>query len=344
MPAMVRVRSSQADASLEPHVARADPMTRRFVYALVLLPIVPAISIVGATALNERVLSSPWDQFRLVHLLLSVLWVGLSILIWRRAIIWTLGRKRLTALVSMIPFVQVVYGQPIWDAGCVSADILRMGQHQIGIGVWVWLAIWVWWGWEKKTEMSTTDLEASMMNPSVVALPVVKRMVASIGSIPFLFGVFVIILIALDDLAGLSGSVGTASAYGLSSIVAAAVWITIWREYVVWSRRTEWLTIVGAALLLIGPSAAQLAIKRADTFPEIALGALPVIGWGMWMAGTVSYWPMRPLVGDSTRDRFPRCLKCGYLLIGLRATRCPECGDEPTLDELWGVAPPLTGE
>ena len=31
----------------------------------------------------------------------------------------------------------------------------------------------------------------------------------------------------------------------------------------------------------------------------------------------------------------PRCLKCGYLLIGLRSTRCPECGDEPTLDELW---------
>ena len=52
------------------------------------------------------------------------------------------------------------------------------------------------------------------------------------------------------------------------------------------------------------------------------------------MALTISLWPRRSeegVVGSAV----PRCLKYGYPLIGLRATRCPECGDEPTLDQLW---------
>jgi hypothetical protein len=62
----------------------------------------------------------------------------------------------------------------------------------------------------------------------------------------------------------------------------------------------------------------------------------PVICWGLWMAGTVRFWPMRPedIISQSLT---PRCRKCGYLLNGLTATRCPECGDEPTLDELWAA-------
>ena len=67
---------------------------------------------------------------------------------------------------------------------------------------------------------------------------------------------------------------------------------------------------------------------------DAVLVFLPVIGWGVWMAVTMSIWPRRRY-GMRPEDTPPRCLKCGYLLIGLRATRCPECGDEPTLDELW---------
>ncbi|MCH8966713.1 MAG: hypothetical protein IID43_03475 [Planctomycetes bacterium] len=51
----------------------------------------------------------------------------------------------------------------------------------------------------------------------------------------------------------------------------------------------------------------------------------------------MTIWPMRPEAA-SRGDRAPQCLRCGYLLIGLRATRCPECGAEPTLDELWSAS------
>ena len=52
------------------------------------------------------------------------------------------------------------------------------------------------------------------------------------------------------------------------------------------------------------------------------------------MAVTIRIWPLRQ-AGEYGGDRSPRCLQCGYLLIGLSSTRCPECGSEPTLDELW---------
>ena len=37
----------------------------------------------------------------------------------------------------------------------------------------------------------------------------------------------------------------------------------------------------------------------------------------------------------------PTCLKCGYNLSGLSHCRCPECGAEFRLDQLWRAYLPL---
>ena len=37
----------------------------------------------------------------------------------------------------------------------------------------------------------------------------------------------------------------------------------------------------------------------------------------------------------SAREMPPTCPKCGYNLSGLTQCRCPECGTEYRLDELW---------
>ena len=63
-------------------------------------------------------------------------------------------------------------------------------------------------------------------------------------------------------------------------------------------------------------------------------GVLPVVRWGLWTAVSVWMWPGSAF-GSSESAESVKCWKCGYLLTGLRSTRCPECGDEPTLDELW---------
>ena len=40
------------------------------------------------------------------------------------------------------------------------------------------------------------------------------------------------------------------------------------------------------------------------------------------------------MVEGSVRERLV-CLTCGYSLVGLREARCPECGEQATLDELF---------
>jgi ssDNA-binding Zn-finger/Zn-ribbon topoisomerase 1 len=41
------------------------------------------------------------------------------------------------------------------------------------------------------------------------------------------------------------------------------------------------------------------------------------------------------------REKAPTCPNCGYNLSGLRQCRCPECGKEYALDELWRM--PISG-
>lgn len=304
---------------------------RRLICALVLVPIVPATAIIGAVYCDTWFGSSPFDHLRWFNLFVAVLWVTCSVVIWRAVVLWTLGRGALTALVGMIPFCQAVYGQPLWDAGCVSNDMLRVGQGEIGIGVWVWLAIWVWWGWER-SQVRSDGYRQTARRPRMP--PKAKRIVASMGTIPFAVGLFFVVGIILGDVVGLPDRPLTPSAFGAAALVAVTAWVLIWRKDVAWSGAVARRTAVCAGLFLGVPIAATVFIPDVGSSLEVTLWFLPVIGWGIWMAVTMWIWPMRPGELDAAASS-PRCLQCGYLLIGLRATRCPECGAEPTLDELW---------
>ncbi len=58
-----------------------------------------------------------------------------------------------------------------------------------------------------------------------------------------------------------------------------------------------------------------------------ALAAL-MLGLVIWRRGYAQGW-------RRSRGEPPQCLGCGYNLSGLTHCRCPECGREHTLDELW---------
>lgn len=50
----------------------------------------------------------------------------------------------------------------------------------------------------------------------------------------------------------------------------------------------------------------------------------------LWRSGYVRGW-------RAARDAPPICPACGYNLTGLTQCRCPECGREYRLDQLWRV-------
>lgn len=313
-------------------------VTQRLVYALALIPIVPSVAMIGAT-LCEVYFSSPWlDDLRFFQFLFSALWVTATIAIWRSLVVWTLGRKWLTALVSLVPFVQVVYARPLWTSGGCFLDglfhdeFMSTGQHQLSIGLWVWLSVWVWWGWEKLT---MTRIESSGNERGSLMTPVAARLAVSIGSVPFLFALFLLVGEAFDNFLGWTDP---GAAFACCAVLAVVVWILIWRNAVDWTPQVRRHTAWSAGALLGLPVVLQIVLwdRVPRGFAEGILGASSVLGWGLWMTVTVRIWPMKPeAVGHN--EVTPRCLKCGYLLIGLRATRCPECGDEPTIDVLWAA-------
>ena len=165
--------------------------------------------------------------------------------------------------------------------------------------------------------------------------PVAKRIVASMGTIPFAVGLFFIVIQVYQDLLDLPERFGWPASYATTAAAAIASWILIWRTRVAWSGPVISWTIGSAALLLGVPIAATFLLSDLDDVAATTLGFLPPIGWGAWMTATMWRWPMRTVIDPSASS--PRCMRCQYPLTGLRHTRCPECGHEPTLDELWSA-------
>ncbi|MGD2111103.1 MAG: hypothetical protein PVI86_17130 [Phycisphaerae bacterium] len=314
-------------------VVATDTAALRLGYTLVLLPTVPAVSLVGTSYIDA--LTNIWwfDELRCFHLWFSALWVFGMVLIWRRYVVWTEARCWITVLVSAIPLALTIFGSPFSNFGPWNEEVLRLGQHEAAIGLSVWIVILVWWGSEKPS--MSDDEEGTTADGMRVSL-IDRRLIASVGSIPFVFGVFLILFVMLDEVARMSQPV--AESFGLAAIVGVAVWISIWRRVVAWSWDVFWRTVVLTASCVGVPQVLLFAYwNPGHSAFAVLLVCFPIIGWGIWMVLTVTYWPISPLA-STDGPTGPRCLSCGYLLIGLRSTRCPECGHEPTLDELWRIS------
>ncbi len=327
---MTPLEPSQNRGSTRGNPDRPGSITRRIVYAIALIPIVPAVAVIGVLAIDRSSRLGSFDEIRWFNLFFSVLWVGATIVIWRRTVVWTMGRQSLTALINLIPFVQVIYGQPLWNAGCWSTDVLRVGQHEVGIGLWTWVIIWVWWGLEK-TRMNTESERTQ--TAQLPMSPIAKRLVASIATIPFLCGSFLVVSIALETFA--KPSEPELVAFALMALVAILLWILIWRRAVAWSGPVIRQTAAAAFVCFVIPISALLSLwNSVGEFTKSVLVCVTIVSWGGWMIATISRWPILS-TGAAPGGPTPRCLCCGYLLTGLTATRCPECGDEPTIDALW---------
>jgi len=317
--------------------SRLDSVTRRFGLALALLPIVPASSAIAVLA-AEKLAPVPFDGNWWFHLFFTVFWMTSFILVARTAVLWTLGRSGLTALVSLVPFVQVVLNKPLWNtAGCfnISDDFLRAGQHYTSCGLWTWLVVWVWWGMEKTMMASQESRRREMHRRS----PWLARLGASVGMFPVVIGIFIIVAVFLETVLKMPWAASSIFwDYLLCATFVLIGWCMIWRKIVLWSDGVlaatcgTWLLFIGAPMCL-----QFFSLGNVTPFWDAVINSLPIIGWGIWLAWTMWYWPMRVDLGAST-SQAPACMSCGYSLQGLKATRCPECGDEPTIDQLWAAA------
>jgi len=120
----------------------------------------------------------------------------------------------------------------------------------------------------------------------------------------------------------------------IAAILAILIWSAIWKGKVHGSGSFFGQSVRKAGLCMGVPILVIACLPTTPWLPGTDfLFVVPFVGWGAWMVWTVCGWPIALADGEETAP--PRCPNCGYSLTGLRWTRCPECGDEPTLDELW---------
>ncbi len=271
------------------------------------------------------------DGLRLLEFCTSAAFVLGLLFIWRRFVLWTAGRKVWTSIVALVPFVQVIVGRPWWDAGCVTEDVLRLGQEHIGIGLWIWLVIWIWWGCER-LRLSRSQSNSGPWSKRMDRLT--RTVVGCIAVIPVCFSIACIAYAVAEDLLNLSDNMDLVLAYGVSACTCLIAWWLFWRRHVVWSKRVVartlllWLVCMPVPIAIMPFMATDLGIVG------VTFWNLPLIGWGVWIALTMRIWPLQTSSFHDIPDG-PKCLKCGYSLRGLSNTKCPECGDEQTLDALW---------
>lgn len=120
----------------------------------------------------------------------------------------------------------------------------------------------------------------------------------------------------------------------LWAIVAVLLWFLIWRSTVVWSWGVRLRTEL-AAIVFVGIAFGANYIPNGSDTLDALRYMLPTITWGGWMIATVLFWRYRETTTTGGIDENLRCPSCGYSLRGLYGTRCPECGSQPTLDELF---------
>ena len=128
----------------------------------------------------------------------------------------------------------------------------------------------------------------------------------------------------------------------MAAAIALISWGLIWRSAVDWDRDVRRTTgLLCTALLgctLMFPVAVDLfsgtGRYRSRNLPCMLAVMVPVMAWGGWMIATMLLWRFREVRLPERVEQCLRCSSCGYSLRGLYGTRCPECGEEPTLDEL----------
>ena len=166
------------------------------------------------------------------------------------------------------------------------------------------------------------------------------RILLSIMLVPLAAVVYMAVLFCFlrsnEDAAFLMATACTAA-------FVAFYWLMLWRKSVQWTSWRTGLTMLGSLGCIVAGVVAGLAVMavseiRDDSF-GIFMGGLVAVF--LWLPATVLVWRERPAeraerIRQSASDVL-FCPRCGYNMTGLHMARCPECGAQFTLNELFSA-------
>ncbi|MFH0983146.1 MAG: hypothetical protein V2A79_16625 [Planctomycetota bacterium] len=134
----------------------------------------------------------------------------------------------------------------------------------------------------------------------------------------------------------------------ITGCLLVACWLSVWRAQVVWTPWRRALTAL-AVLWSIGLGTIvglSMALWIRQDEVGVILGGTT---WAVsWVASTAIIWRETPVERvarlRSLSGIVINCLRCGYNMTGLQQARCPECGTQYTLDQLFASVSERAGE
>ena len=168
------------------------------------------------------------------------------------------------------------------------------------------------------------------------------RILLAIMILPLAATVYVVVVFSLISKPG-NDAVAFIVATLLTAVFVVAYWLWLWRESVKWTGARIGRTLLASAGC-VGVGALGAAFLNAvsniheESFAIFIAGLLSIVSW---LPVTVLIWR------ETSQERMDRlrlaagdvlcCLRCGYNMTGLHEARCPECGTQYTLNQLFAA-------
>ncbi|MDM8005274.1 MAG: zinc ribbon domain-containing protein [Phycisphaerae bacterium] len=166
------------------------------------------------------------------------------------------------------------------------------------------------------------------------------RILLSIMLLPLAVVVYLAVLLPLTR--G-NDEVAFTAATSVTAVFVAIYWLMLWRRSVQWTLSRVSLTIAGSVGCLFAGVIAGLAAMGVSGIRDEAFGVFigGLVGAVLWLPVTILVWRERPAeraerIRQSASDVL-FCPRCGYNMTGLQLARCPECGAQFTLNELFAA-------
>ncbi len=128
--------------------------------------------------------------------------------------------------------------------------------------------------------------------------------------------------------------------------VLVLTWILVWRSEVSWTPHRRLMTAVSPILAAVPGTLIVIVMQLLESHNIDELTAIfGVMVWApCWIGCTAVVW-RETRVEREERLKMQGigalvCPTCGYSMMGLRESRCPECGSRFTLDQLYASQKP----
>jgi hypothetical protein len=170
----------------------------------------------------------------------------------------------------------------------------------------------------------------------------IARLLLSMLVFPLAGLVYTVALVIYFETAGRYGrDEGWVVAGAVTWAFVAVYWVLLWHKSVRWESGRVGITVIAAIVAAVAGTIIGAICNTIERGFGSFVGSTSAIL--LWLVATCFLWRESPAeraerVGAGGRDGVV-CPTCGYNLTGLKEPRCPECGSQFTLDQLFASQP-----